>query len=157
MRAQERIRPLARQVGSRAWDADADGVQLAVERDPAQLDAAKQRFGVRNRGRACEDSCHGAFEREGAQHVRAEPAGQRAEDVAERRADNALERLSLIGVAAERAAESRMVEDEGDADDWHSPRDGALELEAKPPALRCRGLEQRVRTGGTQNLLARRA
>ena len=40
MRAQEGVRPLARQVGSRAWDADADGVQLAIERDPAQLDPA---------------------------------------------------------------------------------------------------------------------
>ena len=50
-----------------------------------------------------------------------------------------------------------MVEDEGDADDRHAPREGALELEAKPPALRCRGLEQRVRTGGAQNLLAGRA
>src|SRR3954452_23136819 len=70
MRAQEGVRPLARQIGSRARDPDADGVQLAVERDSAQLDPAEQRFGVRNRGRAREDACHGAGEREGARDVR---------------------------------------------------------------------------------------
>ena len=84
MRAQEGVRPLARQVGSRAWDADADGVQLAVERDPTQLDPAQQRFGVRNRGRTREDACHRAVERERAQDVRAEWTGQGAEDLAER-------------------------------------------------------------------------
>ena len=49
---EQRIRPFARQERGRAGDTDHDRVKLAFERRRARLDAAEQRFGVRDRGRA---------------------------------------------------------------------------------------------------------
>ena len=49
--AEQRVRALARKVRRRARDAEADGVQLAVQRDAAQLHATEQCLGVRDRRR----------------------------------------------------------------------------------------------------------
>src|SRR4029453_1675437 len=46
MGTEDRIRPLARQIGRRARDADADRVELSLESDPTELVRAKERFGV---------------------------------------------------------------------------------------------------------------
>ena len=75
----------------------------------------------------------------------------------QRRAHDALERLRLVRVAAERPAQTRMVEDERRADHRHPPQERALELEPEAPALRRRRLEQRVRARSAQHLWAGRA
>src|SRR5207247_9847463 len=54
----------------------------------------------------------------------------------------------------ERAAQRRMVKDEGRADNGDATGERALEIEPEPPALRARRLEQRVRARGTQYLPA---
>ncbi len=66
----------------------------------------------------------------------------------ERRAHDPLEGLSLVRVTAKGAAEARMVENQRGADDRNTPLERAFDLEPQPPALRCRRLEQRIRTGG---------
>jgi hypothetical protein len=70
----------------------------------------------------------------------------------ERRAHDAFERLGLVRITAEGAAETRMVENERRADDRNAARKRTLELEPEPPPLRCRRLEQGIGTGGAQHL-----
>ncbi len=41
VRPEERVRALARQIRARRWHGDADGVELLVEGDPPELDAAQ--------------------------------------------------------------------------------------------------------------------
>ena len=94
----ERVRPLARQEGRRAGDADHDRVERLVELRAAQFDRAQQRLGVRDRRRAAEDGRDRALRRHRAQHARVERrSGRRREDVAKRRARDPLERLGLVG------------------------------------------------------------
>ena len=77
--------------------------------------------------------------------------------MAERRAHDPFERLRLVGVAAEGAAEARIVEDERCPDDGNAAGQCAFDLQRKPPALRRRRLEQRIRACCAQHLGSGRA
>src|SRR5207249_897488 len=155
--AEQRGRPLAREIRSRARDADEDTIKLAVGRDAAELDAAEQGFGVRDRRWAGERGGDGAFERQRAQDVRAESTRQHPEEVAERRADDPVERLLVIGIAAQGSAQTGMVQDERGADHRHAPYKGAFDLEAETPAPRARSFEERIRARRSQHLPPRGA
>ena len=140
--AEQRVRPLAGQVGSRTRDADEDRVELAVERDAAKLHAAEQRFGVRDRRRACERGRDRTLERQRAQHVGAQCARQHPKEMSKGRAHDPFERLLLVRVAAQGPAEAGMVQDERCADQRHAANERAFQLEPEAPALRGRGLEE---------------
>ena len=84
MRGEQRIRTLTREVGRRARNPDADRVELTVERDAAQLDAAKERLGVRDCRWAGEHCSNGALERERPQHVGTCRLGQQLEQESKR-------------------------------------------------------------------------
>jgi hypothetical protein len=60
---EQRIRPLARQCRRRPGNADAKRVELTVERNPAQLDAPEESFGMGDRRRAGECSGNRPLER----------------------------------------------------------------------------------------------
>lgn len=69
-------------------------------------------------------------------------AGEQSEEPAEREAGDAVNRLAVVGIAVQDAAEGRRVQRQRDADQRDSPGKGALELERPLPAAGSGGLEQ---------------
>ena len=96
---------------------------------------AQERLGVRDRGRSGEDGRRGELERQRAAERRADRARAGAPNsAAERRAGDALDRLAVVGVAVERAAERGWSSVERDADQRDAARERPLERERPAPS-----------------------
>src|SRR5437667_12060540 len=102
--------------------------------------------------RARESGGDRALQGDRTQDVGTRRLGQRPEELTEGRAHHALERLLLVRVAAERAAEARMVENQRRADHRDPARQLTLELESEPPALRGGRFEKGVGACWAQDL-----
>ena len=103
-----------------------------------------------DRGRSGEHGCGRELARQVAEHADADGAGEQPEEPAQREAGDAVDRLAVVRIAVEDAAERRRVQRQRDPDQRDSPGEGALELERALPAARSGGLEQRVGVGGAQ-------
>src|SRR2546426_8885637 len=83
IRAEQWVRAFAWEVRSRPRHADADGVELAVERDAPELDAAQQRFAMGDGRWARERRGDGALQRNRAQDISAQRLRERSEELTE--------------------------------------------------------------------------
>ena len=141
---EQRVRPLARKVGRRPRDADADRVQRPVERSPSALDArasaprrARPTAGRRRRRRVELERQRARGSARGATRGR---TGSRSRAASWRYARARL----VIRVAAQRAAEARQVEHERDAEQGRALARSSAR--ARPPRSQPRDRSSRAAT-----------
>ena len=107
------VRRLARQVRRHVRDADADRVERLVERRGLRVDSPEQRLGVRDRRRSGEDGERRELARQPPEDAAPDRAGQQAEQAAQRRVGDPVDRLRVVGIAVEDAAERGRVQSAG--------------------------------------------
>jgi hypothetical protein len=147
VRDQQRIRALAREMRRRPGDAETGRVERLAERARPLLRSAQQRLGVRHRRRPGECRRDPARGRDRPQDPPPHEPGHGTEHVPDRRADEALDRVLLVRVAAQHPGQPRQRVDERGADHRDASAQPPLECETELPALRRRRLQQRVRAG----------
>ena len=95
--------------------------------------------------RAGVDAERSQFDREPPQDAKAHRRGESPEGAPERRARESLQRLGVVRVALQRAAEHRVVQGERDAQHRRTRGQRPLDGDAESPALGRAGLKQGVR------------
>src|SRR5581483_9443772 len=154
IRRAQRVRPLTRDERRHARNPDHEGAKRLVELRTAAFDRAEQRLRVRDRRRPAVRGRDRDLRPQRAEHVPPQRLRQRAVHEPERRPRDPLQRVRVVRVAAHRAAERRVVEDERHADQGNAPRECTLERDREMPALRRRGLEERVRACRAEGVCA---
>jgi hypothetical protein len=99
-RREQRVRPLARQVGRQARDAEADRVERTLEGRPARGDHAQERFRVGDGRRAGQHAQRGQLGAERMQHACAHEVGQQAVQPPAARAGDTLDRGRVVRIVA---------------------------------------------------------
>ena len=125
---------------------------MARELRRPELDPAEERLRVRDRRRPRERSGSRQVERDRAHDPGAQSGRGRAEEEPERRARDPVDRLRLVGVAAQGPRDADVVQDERDADDRSAVRERPLERDPEPPAPGRRRLEERVGVRGAHRV-----
>jgi hypothetical protein len=156
VRGEQRIRPLAGEVGRRARDRDDDRVHRLGECGRPALERTEQSLDVRDGRRPRVGRRRGQLHPQRAQELCAGRAGQGGEDAAQRRADYPVERRLVVRVSLDGGIEPRMVQRQRDADQSGPLGQQALELERQPPAGRAPCLEERVGVCGAKRVDAGR-
>ncbi len=149
------VRSLSRQVRRRVRHADADRIERLLELRRLRVDTAEQGLCVCDGRRAGEHGKRRDLTRQPSDEAASSEAGKQAEEAAERKARDPLDRLPIVRVAVQDAAERGCAQREGDADQRRSARQRPLELDGTAPASRAGGLEQRVGVGRSKRLSVR--
>ena len=141
----DRVERLAWYVRTHPWDTHHDRIELIVEARSAQLDRANERFRVRDRGRAGEDCGRREDATLVAQDAASHGPGKQRVETPERRTRDVLESCFFVGVAAEPAGESRMVEHQRDGQDADPRGNRRLDRERQLPDRFASRLHERTR------------
>ena len=121
-----------------------------------RVHSPEQCLGVRDRRWSREDRECRELARQVPEDASPDRARQHAEQAAQRRVGDPVNRLRVVGIAVEDTAQRGRVQSQGDAEQRHPGGQGLLELDSELPAARCGGLEQGVRVGRSQNVRAGR-